>query len=1021
MLSQLIFTRCSNGRDLLQNGILRAGGGYKVFSFSQELLSLEREQIDLALIEDVVKRDLPYDKRDAIKRDSSFVQNDNEFTDDAFIYFVPESGLPFIMDFTVRIYVQGVNDRPGNFINHAFIGNLNGYPCSFIRSDSFSAKLKDEKYYYDFKGNNIPDYLQRVNGLTPNPEFSFERIGKFIFQDDRKKVLQNAVWFILRQFELQPEDQKFIIIRGIEAEIEQWIAAIHYAFSPDVAQQISFATRMNSPGKENKYNITPKNKFTKNSSAPVRIRAMIVGVDTRDSVNMQTIRSIPNAPYVLLEDIEANEHDLEHPYFSLITGFDENHKAFCQGFLNRPDSTDKISLELITDTYAKFKDFHKDLSSMPLIIIIDCIRYAKNNKITNIPNWEAIKRRSLEELRRNWDVAIDLVKLVFEIDKQKDITNESYYKTLRSHAIDRLVSIVIAVNSNISSQSNVNNNSYYSSDSELEAYWRQAKGLFSEPDQYRSFCGNIIKECSEKVDFDYFRMKLDDVSETVIPFFDIYLECINICKEDEITFNNQEALTFLSKELSKLHDYKNGCFRENIKTFLKKLNQCDKNNTKDLKDGLPEGSKLKDFIRRNCCDIEVHANTVSELIDICKSKVSDGLLEEDLEYLLAEYKSPAFSSKSLLNEVLKEVCNIKLAEEMNRRVLPYPYGFAFFEKLIDQAKESDYIKLFEEFTAADLMLSEKAQVSLMRLIDEELNQYISNENISTVNFRANTPRVQIANKLFAAGNNSEDYPNSSLISFFALIVNKQINKDKLLPYIGLIHLPGNVYTKAVIGTVSKYRDLSFEQHFLLIAAFVERSERSERYAKYVDDYVDANISNSKIELFLNLTKLCYYADKKMREPTVKIYKDIYGSDYISNEDFLCVVCLIQKSLQKVFESKSMADYPSVKQGINKAVGRDSDLLMFYEDLYGVSLKRDDKKNTSDQDKEPRKSQQNISDVNSGNTNIKNSQNSNSAPRFEDCDNISDIENSSGKGGDRTGEKKGMWWGIKNSNKKKRLK
>jgi len=67
-----------------------------------------------------------------------------------------------------------------------------------------------------------------------------------------------------------------------------------------------------------------------------RYRAMIVGFDERDKANASTLRPLPNSPFVLLDGKQkqlAFECNIQNGYYKLIVKFDDEHKKFCEWFL----------------------------------------------------------------------------------------------------------------------------------------------------------------------------------------------------------------------------------------------------------------------------------------------------------------------------------------------------------------------------------------------------------------------------------------------------------------------------------------------------------------------------------------------------------------------------------------------------------------------------------------------------------------------------------------------------------------
>jgi len=329
MFYELIYTRCRQGMDITQKGRQISSDGYKVYSCSPAVM--EENAVDLPLLANAAQAKQSY--------------TDPDFMDDAYLFYVPDSGKSFFINFhPIPFDADAQGDyahRPGNFVNHALLGDFSHvYPYKMFQDDGiWNAKTKGEAYYYE----NPPaeDGLPVRNDIIAPPgQYKFEEINAFI-ADGRQEALKKAVAFLIAQYKEEPDKRKYLVIRDDSSKnIELWIAAIECAFSPRIASVIPFATRMDKFANTNRYTVknglyqTQMNLQDPNHKQ--RFRAMIVGVDERDKTNASSARPLANSPFVLLDGKQKQavfEADISNPYYQIIAKFDEEHNKFCNDFL----------------------------------------------------------------------------------------------------------------------------------------------------------------------------------------------------------------------------------------------------------------------------------------------------------------------------------------------------------------------------------------------------------------------------------------------------------------------------------------------------------------------------------------------------------------------------------------------------------------------------------------------------------------------------------------------------------------
>jgi len=328
MFYELIYTRCRQGIDINRKGAQISSDGYKVYSCTPAVM--KEGQADLPFLMSAAQAKQPY--------------NDPDFMEDAYLFYVPDTGKSFFVDFhPIHFDPNAKGDyahRPGNFVNHAFLGDFSEiYPYKMFQDDGiWNAKTRGEAYYYENPpaDSGLPE--RDIN--DPPGQYKFEEIAAFI-ADGRKEALAKAVAFLIAQYNEEPEKRKFLVIKDDSSKnIELWIAAIECAFSPQIASVIPFATRMDKFASTNKYTVKQgvyqQQINLQDPNHKQRFRAMIVGLDERDKANISAARPIANSPFVLLDGKQkqaAFEADISNKYYQLIAKFDEEHKKFCREFL----------------------------------------------------------------------------------------------------------------------------------------------------------------------------------------------------------------------------------------------------------------------------------------------------------------------------------------------------------------------------------------------------------------------------------------------------------------------------------------------------------------------------------------------------------------------------------------------------------------------------------------------------------------------------------------------------------------
>lgn len=343
MFYDLIYTRCRHGVDILRSGQAILSDGFKVYSCSSAIYK-----------ENIV--DLQY-LMNSVQKKQSF--NEPDFMDDAYLYSVPDTGMKILNEFHPVPYDLSVTGdfakRPGMYLNHSLIGSFeNIYPYETFHSKMvWTAQNNNEAYYYE---QEPADILPRDISVD-EPVYSYEVIGEFI-EDGRKEALKKTVSFLLNQYTLPIEKRKYIVIKDeTSANIEMWIAAIELAFSPRIASNISFATRLDKYVTTNVYYVNEDGVFslqqTQDDNNSARYRASIIGVVSKDKAN--SVKTIDASQFVVLDGEKKQalfDCPIKGTYYQIITSYDDMHIRFSKEFLQSFDISDvSPDIKQLADSY----------------------------------------------------------------------------------------------------------------------------------------------------------------------------------------------------------------------------------------------------------------------------------------------------------------------------------------------------------------------------------------------------------------------------------------------------------------------------------------------------------------------------------------------------------------------------------------------------------------------------------------------------------------------------------------------
>lgn len=427
MYSELIYTRCGEGIDILRGRNPIKNSGFKVFSCSENVT--EAGFTDLPFLYATAQSKEPY--------------ADPSFMDDAYLFVVPDLGGKYLLNFHPipfdRTATGDYSHRPGNFINQIFIGQFDDiYPYELFGNGSvWDAQKRGEAFYYE----NSPAPLAQRDDLGETIGYiNFDDIAAFI-AEGRRDALMNAIAFIVSQYSLPPEERKFLVIRDENSKlIELWIAAIESAFSPRMAAGLSFATRLDKFANANKYTVNLSGQYQTqiNLQSPnqrLRFRAMIVGVDERDRTNAAAAKALANSPYVVLDGKAKTLSvtvDASNPYYRYVTTFDEGHEYLCRQFLQMVDLVSPT--EDVLKLYSAFVSLSRYSSGKQLkdlLAALDVLRQFQLKKTSDLERLyrdikQDIPRFLKEDAVSSFAVMSWLERTAAVVGDDKDVVCHSY-------------------------------------------------------------------------------------------------------------------------------------------------------------------------------------------------------------------------------------------------------------------------------------------------------------------------------------------------------------------------------------------------------------------------------------------------------------------------------------------------------------------------------------------------------------------------------------------------------------------
>lgn len=334
MLDQVIYTRCAPHRDLRKGGAVDKAEGYSVYSVSRELFEPGKNvNVDLLLSQLAIKNCGKEGDIVGLTRSYDFfgVSSDRN----ALVYEVTR---PLCQE----PRSNGVQHRPGNYIKQALVGGFAGYPCEYFGADLWTAHQKSENsYYHDDDLSRDPPWLPQLQDAPKYGHITLERIRTFVC-NGRVEAVKAAVWYLIQEMEKPVSDRRVLLIKDIPENVEQWVAAIHYAFSARMAQQLTFSTNRTKLGSQIEsilyYYADASGNYVRGATrSPQSVRTpfcMIVGYHPQDKFSA-TVKQLPTSSYVVLDGPAKTigvtpDDSIRRAYYNAVIQYDEDLSDFCR-------------------------------------------------------------------------------------------------------------------------------------------------------------------------------------------------------------------------------------------------------------------------------------------------------------------------------------------------------------------------------------------------------------------------------------------------------------------------------------------------------------------------------------------------------------------------------------------------------------------------------------------------------------------------------------------------------------------
>jgi hypothetical protein len=402
MLDQVIYTRSLPHRDLKKGGALEKSDGFGVYSASRQLLEPGKKvNVDLLISQLAVKNCAK--EGDAVGLTRSYDFFDVGPDCQALVYEVsrPKGEIA---------RTNGAENRAGNYVKQGFIGSFAGYPCEYFGAEAWTAhKATENSYYHDDDPSREPAWLPQVQDSPKYGHITLERIRAFVC-NGRVEAVKAAVWYLIQEMEKPVNERRVLLIKDVPENVEQWVAAIHYAFSAQMARQITFSTNRTKLTSQIEtilyYHADASGNYVRGMvRGPQTIRTpycMIVGYHPQDKFSA-TVKQLPTSSFVILDGTAKTigvtpDETIRRAYYNAVIQYDEDLSDFCRVVL--PGLPLKGITARLPDLFDAYKYLLDSENRSERWTYEATMRHLKNLTAQGIPTNNALNEYLLTECRK---------------------------------------------------------------------------------------------------------------------------------------------------------------------------------------------------------------------------------------------------------------------------------------------------------------------------------------------------------------------------------------------------------------------------------------------------------------------------------------------------------------------------------------------------------------------------------------------------------------------------------------------
>lgn len=402
MLDQVIYTRSMPHRDLRKGGAVEKSDGFGVYSVSRQLFEPDKKvNIDLLLSQLAIKNCGKEGDAVGLTRSYDFfgVSPDSQ----ALVYEVSRPKGEVARG-------NGAENRAGNYVKQGLIGSFAGYPCEYFGAEVWNAhKTPENSYYHDDDASREPAWLPQVQDAPKYGHITLERIRAFVC-NGRVEAVKAAVWYLIQEMEKPMNERRVLLIRDVPENVEQWVAAIHYAFSARMAQQLTFSTNRTKLASQIEnilyYHADASGNFVRGMArGPQTIRTpycMIVGYHPQDKYSA-TVKQLPTSSFVVLDGTAKTigvtpDESIRRSYYNAVIQYDEDLSDFCRVVL--PGLPLKGITSRLPDLFDAYKYLLDSENRSERWTYEATMRHLKNLTAEGIPTHNALNEYLLTECRK---------------------------------------------------------------------------------------------------------------------------------------------------------------------------------------------------------------------------------------------------------------------------------------------------------------------------------------------------------------------------------------------------------------------------------------------------------------------------------------------------------------------------------------------------------------------------------------------------------------------------------------------